>query len=390
MVIDTRPELAPPGEDPAAGRARRLRKLIWIGIATLAASSLLCLGLAPTFVTSVIDSMRENAQNAQNGCGSLGATADDNVKINGLNQEQLRNASVIVSTGRQLQIPPRGWVIAMATALQESMLHNSGLASDHDSVGLFQQRPSAGWGNQPVNASDTRTSTQRLLDPAYSSAKFYQKLVQQPNWNSRRLADVAQSVQISAFPEAYARWEGMATLLVNRLTQGAANGVVGTEDDPIQCAAPGQVTGAGWTVPALGAIGSGFRPPDRPSHAGVDIVVPRYTVIHAASAGIVVTSTCNVSVGTCDQDGGLNVKGCGWYVEIAHTTGLTTRYCHMVERPMVTVGQQVVAGQPLGRVGTSGNSTGPHLHFETRVNGEPVNPIPFMAARGAPLGKTSG
>ena len=386
MAVDLRPDAAPGSEPETDGRSKGLRKPILIAIVLIAASSLLCLGFAPTFFTSVISSMRDNAQNAQNGCGSLGFNVDDNVKINGLTADQLQNAGTIVGVGQKLQVPPRGWVIAIATSLQESMLHNYNLADDHDSVGLFQQRPSSGWGNEPAGPTDTRTPAQRLLDPQYASAKFYQKLLRTPNWNSRRLADVAQAVQISAFPEAYARWEGFATLLVNRLTQGAANGVVGTQSDPIQCATPGQVTGAGWTVPALGPIGSGFRPPDRPSHAGVDIVVPRYTVIHAASAGIVVTSTCNVSVGTCDEDGGLQVKGCGWYVEIAHTTGLTTRYCHMVSQPMVTVGQRVVAGQPLGRVGTSGNSTGPHLHFETRVNGVPVNPIPFMAARGAPLG----
>ncbi|MFG1928925.1 M23 family metallopeptidase [Cryptosporangium sp. NPDC048952] len=147
------------------------------------------------------------------------------------------------------------------------------------------------------------------------------------------------------------------------------------------------VSAQGWTVPALGHVGSGFRTPDRPGHAGVDIIVPRYTVIRAASAGIVVTSLCNASSGNCDVDGSPAVKGCGWYVEIAHTTGLTTRYCHMVERPAVVVGQSVETGQPLGEVGSSGNSSGPHLHFETRLNGDAVNPIPFMAAHGAPLGQ---
>ncbi|GAA3382743.1 M23 family metallopeptidase [Cryptosporangium minutisporangium] len=385
MALDLRPDAAgaPPDTD---GSPNRVRKFVVVGIALLAVSALLCLGFTPMVFNSVVQSMRDSAENAQEGCGSLGFTVDDKVKIDGLAADQLQNAATIIGVGQKMQVPPRGWVIALATALQESLLHNYTVATDHDSVGLFQQRPSSGWGDAPVNANDRRTPVQRLTDPQYASAKFYEKLLRMPNWNARRLADVAQQVQISAFPERYARWEAFATLLVNRITKGAANGVVATAGDPIRCAAPGQVTGAGWTVPALGQVGSGFRTPDRPGHAGVDIIAPRYAVIRAASGGIVVTSKCNASTGNCDVDGSPSVKGCGWYVDIAHTTGLTTRYCHMVSRPLVTVGQTVVAGQPLGRIGSSGNSSGPHLHFETRVNGDAVNPVSFMAARGAPLG----
>jgi murein DD-endopeptidase MepM/ murein hydrolase activator NlpD len=363
----------------------RRRKLLVLTAVLVGGSLLLCMGFAPTIFTTVISSMRDSARNAQSGCGALGATVDDKTTIDGLAPDQLRNAVTVITVGQKLQIPPRGWVIAIATAMQESLLHNYNLAADHDSVGLFQQRPSAGWGNLPAYAGDRRTPGARLLDPVYSSARFYEKLQRMPDWNRRRLADIAQAVQISAYPERYARWEPFATLLVNRLTKGAANGVIGTAGDPVLCAAPGQVTGAGWTLPAAGHVGSGFRTPDRPTHAGVDIIAARYTVIHAASAGIVITVRCNVSVGTCDQDGGVSVKGCGWYVEIAHGGGLTTRYCHMVRHPAVAIGQRVVAGQPIGLVGTSGNSSGPHLHFETRINGVAINPVPFMAARGAPL-----
>src|SRR5207244_2341103 len=111
---------------------------------------------------------------------------------------------------------------------------------------------------------------------------------------------------------------------------------------------------------------------DRPTHNGVDIIAPRGTLIRAASAGIVVTVRCNVSQGTCDQDGSPAVKGCGWYVEIAHGANLATRYCHMVQRPSVVVGQRVGTGQPIGYVGTSGNSSGPHLHFEVHTGVPPT------------------
>jgi murein DD-endopeptidase MepM/ murein hydrolase activator NlpD len=135
---------------------------------------------------------------------------------------------------------------------------------------------------------------------------------------------------------------------------------------------------------------------DRPNHDGVDIGAARYTPIRAASAGTVVVSTCNtVFPPGCDQDGSRDVKGCGWYVEIAHPGGVTTRYCHQVHQPYVNVGDHVTAGQVIGQVGTSGNSSGPHLHFEVHTGvaeGKPgdsssaVNPIDFMAGQGVHLG----
>jgi murein DD-endopeptidase MepM/ murein hydrolase activator NlpD len=73
----------------------------------------------------------------------------------------------------------------------------------------------------------------------------------------------------------------------------------------------------------------------------------------------------------------------GWYTEITHPGNLITRYCHQLHRPPVSVGQYVVAGQPIGVVGTSGHSSGPHLHFETHT-GTPateanaVDPAAFL------------
>jgi hypothetical protein len=124
-------------------------------------------------------------------------------------QEQMKNARMIVQAGQAMGLPPRAWVIALATALQESHLNNYGnlgAANDHDSLGLFQQRPSSGWGSEA-----------EVQNPTYSATAFYKGLKGVSNWDSRQLTDAAQSVQVSAYPDAYAKWEAMAGDLVQAM-----------------------------------------------------------------------------------------------------------------------------------------------------------------------------
>src|SRR5206468_7910360 len=91
----------------------------------------------------------------------------------GLSAEQARNAAVIIGVGQRMKVPVRGWVIAIATALQESDLINSGVATDHDSLGLFQQRPSQGWG-----------TPEQIMNPEYAAAAFYTALRHVPGWET--------------------------------------------------------------------------------------------------------------------------------------------------------------------------------------------------------------
>lgn len=120
--------------------------------------------------------------------------------------EQRRNAEAIIKTGQKMKLPPRAWVIAVATSLQESTLHNFGhlgASNDHDSLGLFQQRPSAGWG-----------TPKQLTNPEYAATQFYQGLTQVPGWYKIPLTQAAQTVQVSAYPDHYAKWEKLAADLV--------------------------------------------------------------------------------------------------------------------------------------------------------------------------------
>lgn len=308
--------------------------------------------------------------------------------------EQLRNAAIIIKVGQDMKVPARGWVIALSTAMQESALRNlanstvpaslalphEGVGSDHDSLGLFQQRP--GWG-----------SVQQRMTPSYTARRFYEKMLRVPRWESRPLTVVAQRVQVSAFPDAYAKHEELAGRIVDALAGGAARTVEIAGKAVCDAAAGARIAASGWTAPLPGGIVSGFRTAERPSHNGVDLAADKRTPIHAASAGRVLVARCDPDHAgrrDCDRDGWPDKGGCGWFVDILHSSGYITRYCHMIQRPEVVPGQLVEAGEVIGLSGTSGNSSGPHLHFEVHVDGDrssrgAINPVPFMREHGAPV-----
>jgi cell wall-associated NlpC family hydrolase len=122
-----------------------------------------------------------------------------------LDGQQAANAHTIVAVGRSRVVPTRGLVVAVATALQESGLRNLRYG-DRDSLGLFQQRPSQGWG-----------SPAQLLDPTYAATRFFTALLQVPGWQRLPVAAAAQAVQRSAFPDAYVKWADDAARIVAAL-----------------------------------------------------------------------------------------------------------------------------------------------------------------------------
>lgn len=144
------------------------------------------------------------------------------VTVAGLDAKQTANAKAIVEAAQDMGLPKKAMIIALSTAMQESNLYNlgstvlaesqtvpnEGLGSDHDSVGLFQQRSSSGWG--PVK---------KLMEPKFAATQFYKGLVNVPGWQGMAVTRAAQAVQVSAFPDAYAKHEGNATAVVNALTR---------------------------------------------------------------------------------------------------------------------------------------------------------------------------
>lgn len=136
------------------------------------------------------------------------------IEVADLDDEQEANAVTIIETGKELGFDENGWAVALATAMQEAKLYNAASEavpesfeytdsqvtySDHDSVGLFQQRTSMGWG-----------SVEELMDPATSASKFYNTLADVDGWEGMSIASAAQAVQVSAYPDYYAQWEGLA------------------------------------------------------------------------------------------------------------------------------------------------------------------------------------
>jgi murein DD-endopeptidase MepM/ murein hydrolase activator NlpD len=363
--------------------AARVRVLLPLGLAAVLACCCGALG-----ITAIFGAIGDSSAH-----GELVACRDalgvgDPAALAALDDEQRGNGALIVEVGIGLAVPPRGWVIAVATAAQESSLRNLphlGADNDHDSLGLFQQRPSHGWG-----------TPEQIMDPTYASTAFYERLLQVQGWEQLPLTVAAQTVQRSAHPDAYAKHEPLAVAVVNEAAGGAVGAAAAASE--LRCAEFGEVTAAGWTLPAPGPVWSGFRTANRPSHYGIDIGAARGTPVRAAADGVVTLVTCNASLAgrpySCDVDGSPAVSGCGWYLTVRHGEVLT-RYCHLLSRPQVEVGEQVTAGQPLGVVGTSGNSSGPHLHFEVEIHTiiaedgggitlrrAQTDPVAFLAARG--------
>lgn len=120
--------------------------------------------------------------------------------------EQAANAATIAAVGKRKGLPNHAITVALAAALQESKLRNLRYG-DRDSLGLFQQRPSQGWGTPA-----------QLLTPTYAAGQFFTHLERIPGWRTLPVADAAQVVQHSADGSAYAPWEGEARVLARALT----------------------------------------------------------------------------------------------------------------------------------------------------------------------------
>ena len=237
----------------AGARSTMTRAHMWRAAATLGVAAILSLGIlglnapnpAPTSNVTVADAADTgNADRADRSTDRTAAEdAPDQAKaddkgapktqdaekvekkadpkpVAGLNKTQMANAVTVVEVGQKMGISKRGQAVALVTAMQETKFHNYAssvlpesqnypfdkIGSDHDSVGIFQQRPSMGWG-----------SVKQCMDPAYAAKAFYKALKRVHGWEDMPLTVAAQTVQGSAFPDAYAQWEGTANAILDEM-----------------------------------------------------------------------------------------------------------------------------------------------------------------------------
>lgn len=277
--------------------------------------------------------------------------ADPSADIS-LDPQQLGVAQTVIAVGRDLDVPARGWVVALAAGLQESGLRPLRYG-DRDSLGVFQQR--AGWGS----AGDR-------IDPSTAARMFFvgghggqHGLLDVADWTEVPLTEAAQAVQASGFPTAYAKWEPLATQLVKQLAHVDAS-----------CHPDGD-----WILPvgrARYVLTAGFGECGglwAHCHTGQDFAVPTGTPVVASGDGIVVFAGWSGPYGNA--------------VHVLHASGIETWYGHLSQIRILS-GSTVSAGTLLGLSGATGNTTGPHLHFEVRIHaspkssGTPIDPMPWL------------
>jgi cell wall-associated NlpC family hydrolase len=188
----------------------RLGLLIGVVIAALFAA-VLTAGVVTKVVT---DQQAAQAQAVQNlscdaaiGPTDAGQAQSAQSQADNLDGEERQIVQQIVAIGKQRGLSPRAWQVAIQAGMTESGLRNLGYG-DRDSLGIFQMRPSMGWG-----------SVAQLQDVAYEINKFYDVLLAVPNWDQQRPGTSAQAVERSAFPDRYHRWEPMAAYLVQNVGQ---------------------------------------------------------------------------------------------------------------------------------------------------------------------------
>ena len=314
-----------------------------------------------------------------------------------LNKQQLTHAATIVTVGGQIDgVGRAGIKVALMAALTESTLRmlantgtypesanypNDGNGSDHDSLGLFQMRSQSGWG-----------SVGELMDPTYQAKAFFggptgpnhgspRGLLDIPGWEQMDPGEAAQSVEVSAFPDRYRNYAPVADSILQALTRTGASGGSGGPVVPV--AGVSESSRVVFPLPEgtwvkTDDFGPRIHPiTGEPSfHTGLDLGAPDGTPILAAADGTVTVAEFS--------------GGYGGLIVIEHTIGgktVATAYAHMWQTGIhVQAGDRVRAGQHIGDVGSSGMSTGAHLHFEVRpggTNGEAIDPAGWLNAHGA-------
>lgn len=342
------------------GRSRGLRYLL-IAVVVTAVVAGMAVVFGPWVMTvEIAASMRGSTSQQGGDAGSCPVQIGGNAPpAHGFSSEQVGNAKIIWTVARQLSDGERGAVVGIATALQESSLRNLPYG-DQDSVGLFQQR--AGWGSRAAR-----------MNPVESSRLFFHALNKIKGWQQLPIGVAAQTVQRSAFPSAYDDQiqpaVGLVSFLETKFAPGSAGADTITGSDLCDT---GSGTGLGRIVLPVDhyVLTARFGQCSfhwANCHTGLDFAAPVGTPIHAVMGGKIVWTGWGGAYGNLTK--------------IQHADNVQTWYAHQSAID-VKVGETVTAGQTIGRVGATGNTTGPHVHLEVRTNGTPVDPDKWLTDHG--------
>jgi murein DD-endopeptidase MepM/ murein hydrolase activator NlpD len=170
----------------------------------------------------------------------------------------------------------------------------------------------------------------------------------------------AQQLKSSALADARETREEYLAEVEGLQAQSAA---LAARIQAAQGSSPVAPSTSGLIWPVNGPVTSGFGMRWGRMHTGIDIAVPTGTPVHASASGVVVFAGW--------------MSGYGNLVAIDHGGGLATAYAHNSSL-LVSVGQKVSQGEVISLSGSTGHSTGPHVHFEVRVNGVPVDPLQYL------------
>lgn len=380
-------------------------------------AALVDVGLPKTEAKHIFSTAREWALGTQYGCGSAEqhgtavpaqttAAADGALQIPGwgvLDADQSTNASLIVAAVKAYfpndpAAMRQAGIISLGTAMRESTLRNLGYGdwetsgvtnpdgSRTTSIGLFQQQDS--WGTR-----------EQRLDPVWATAKFLSVLVTHHDWQQMAPGHASLAVQVfdASHVGQQAEFEQLAAPLWDALSRtappveipkdlatatGSPGGPGGTGTGETCIAAPAGATpgAAGLPIdPASGAaISDWYGPREAPCggcssfHRGLDVSAPGGTPIYAIADGTVVETGYT--------------EGKGYFTLIDHGGGVLSDYFHQMElSTSVKAGDAVKTGQQIGRVGTTGPSSGDHLHLTIIMDGEQVDPVPVLLGWGVPI-----
>lgn len=229
---------------------------------------------AVALILMVLGGAGANGQPPIPGCG--GGGTGQQVGSLALDPDQMGNARTVVVVVAGGHVSEYGAVIAVAAAIQESKLRNSPVMSDHDSVGLFQQRPSQGWG-----------TIAQLVNPVYAANSFLDHMIAVPNWQSRALTDVAATVQNPRedLRGAYAQWQSIAQQLVDQFWPSAVAAAGPAPSTTSSGSAPPPAIGSGAPVCAGGGGAGGPIVGPTGNNVAGRVTIPEGLVITGTSKG---------------------------------------------------------------------------------------------------------